>query len=92
MTKTIIGQITFSSSDSKGSAFTSYATATNTLNAPIQVTFGGQKLIFATAAEYLIFFTEVLVPLTDTLHSSSGTAQGFVAATSGAPGTDALHN
>jgi hypothetical protein len=92
MAKTIIEQITFSSSDSKGSAVASYVTATSTLNTPIQIAFSGQKLIFQTAADYLTFFTEVLLPLTDTLHSSSGTAQGFVAASSGTAGSDALHN
>ena len=92
MSKIAIQQITLTTADSKGSASMSYDIATSVLNAPIVITFAGQRLVFTTVVSYLDFIGQVALPLVDNLHSVSGTSVGYLASSIGSAGTDPLHN
>ena len=56
----------------------------------IYLSYGPSGITFNTVTDYLIFVNEVILPLTDKMHSASGSGMGFVAASSGTASSDAI--
>lgn len=92
MTTTAISTITISSSDSKGSAVLQYNTSTLVQSSPIEITYIGNKIKFATVADFTLFMAEIIAPLSNKINSVSGAGAGYDAITLGTAGTDAVHN
>lgn len=80
------------STDTKGSGLVEYDKATNIQTGSIQIKWLGATLSFSSVSDYRGFINDVVVPLTNTIWSPSGTGAGFVAATVGTPGSDKISN
>lgn len=92
MTTTKLESVTIKSSDSKGSGAVSYDKTTLIQSGNLKITFGAGVLNFATMAEYRIFVDEVVIPMTNTINSASGSGVGYAAVTPGTPGADKIIN
>jgi len=90
MTQTSINSTSFESINGKAVGSVTYDTAVNKKAGTISVAYGAYSMTFSTVTDYLIFFNEVVVPLTNKIHSASGTGTNYVAISAGTAGTDAI--
>lgn len=81
---------TITSTDTYGKALLVYDKATSATSQPITVTYLGNTLVFANIQAFNTFYTEVLIGLKNAINSPSGAGAGYVAATAGTAGDDAL--
>lgn len=88
MTTTKTTSISIKTDDLKGSASAEFNATTNQKSGVIKVTFNGGVLTFPSVAEYNNFLAQVILPLTNTLNSPSGSGVGYVAASAGVAGSD----
>ena len=78
--------------DQKGSGSVDFNADTKLQDGPIKLSWAGGVLSFLTVSDYTNFLTQVVLPITDTLNSTSGTGVGFVASTAGVAGSDKVIN
>ena len=92
MTITKYEYVNLQSSTSEGSGSLQYNISTTLQNGNIVLKWLGGTLSFATVASYNDFLLNVIIPLTNTINSPSGSGSGYVAMTPGVAGSDVVHN
>ena len=91
MTQTSINTSEFTSANSKAFGAVTYNEATNKKAGTVYLSYGISGITFSTVTDYLIFVNEVVIPMTNKLHSASGSGIGYIAGTSGtASSVDAI--
>lgn len=88
LTKTTTASI--KTDDSKGIVTVEYNTDTNQRLSTIKLTWLGNTISFASVLEYQTYLSQVIIPLTNLLNSSSGSGQGYAAVTNGTAGSDKI--
>lgn len=86
----LIESVTITSADSQGKGFVSFDITLKQCVSPVQITYAGSTLSFASSTAFQTFVTEVLIPTANIIHSPSGAGAGYVTATPGTAGADAL--
>ena len=87
MTLTSINSTTFESANAKAVGAVNYNETTFKKAGTISVAYGAYTMTFSTVTDYLIFFNEVIVPLTNKIHSVSGAGTSYVVISPGTPST-----
>jgi hypothetical protein len=85
MAENKITSATYSSFNTKGFGAVNYNNATYKKDGTIYVSYGTTGITFSTVTDYLIFINEVIVPLTNTVHSVSHIGADYVPINPGAP-------
>ena len=84
--------VTVTSTSVQGTGFVEYDASTMLANGVISLKWLNGSLAFSTVAEYTEFVNTVVIPLTNTIYSPSGTGSGYVAMAQGVPGSDVIVN
>ena len=92
MTTTKSVYVNITSTTSEGTGYLQYDQATLTQQGNITLKWLSGSLSFATVADFTDFINNVVIPLTNTVNSTTGTGSGFVAVTPGVPGSDKVIN
>ena len=92
MAITKLANVSIVSTTSEGSGNIQYNESTMLQSGNITLRWLGGTLTFATVADYTDFITTVIVPLTNTINSPSGSGSGYVAMSLGVPGRDKVVN
>jgi hypothetical protein len=91
MTQTSINSTTYASANTKAFGAVNYNEITFKKDGTIYLSYGISGITFSTVTDYLIFVNEVVIPLTDKIHSASGLGVGYIAINPGmASTTDAI--
>jgi hypothetical protein len=90
MTQTAINSTSIQSANTKALGSVSYDESNNRKAGTILVSYGAGNITFSTVADYLIFVNEVIIPMTNKIHSASGAGVGYVAINPGTAGADAI--
>ena len=91
MAQTSFNSTTITSYNTKAIGSITYDEATFKKAGTVLVSYGASNITFTTIADYLIFVNEVIIPMTDMVHSASGSGIGFVAINPGvASSVDAI--
>jgi hypothetical protein len=88
MTTTKTTSILIKTDDLKGSGAVEFDTATNLRVGNIKITFNGGALTFPSVLEYQTWLSQVVIPITNSLNSTSGAGIGYVAIVPGTQGSD----
>ena len=56
----------------------------------LSVGYGSYYIVFTSVADYLTFVNQIIVPLTNKIHSASGSGVGYVGGSSGTAGADPI--
>lgn len=88
MATTKVTTISIKTDDLKGSAISEFNATTNQKVGVIKMTFNGGVLTFPSVSEYQDFLSQIVIPLTNALNSTSGSGIGYTAATPGIAGSD----
>ena len=91
MTQTSINSTTVSSANGKAFGNVTYNEVTFKKAGTISVSYANSVITFSTVTDYLIFVNEVVIPLTNKMHSASLAGTDYVAMTAGtASSVDAI--
>lgn len=90
MPKVSTSTLSIASTNSKATASVSYNSSTRVKTTSITVAYSGSVLTFPTVTEYMTWLTEVVLPLTNSIHSVSEAGTGYAAATPGTAGDDSI--
>ena len=90
MTQTSLNTTEFASANAKAFGAVNYNESTNKKSGTVYLSYGISGITFSTITDYLIFINEVVIPMTNKVHSASGSGVGYVAGSSGTAGADAI--
>ena len=90
MTTTKLTTVNIVSTTSQSTGSVVFNATTTQHQGNISLKFLSGCLNFANVSDYTDFVTTVIIPLTNTLNSPSGSGSGYVAMTPGVPGSDAV--
>lgn len=83
MTQTSINSTTVQSANAKAFGNVTYNESTFKKAGTISVSYANSQITFSTVTDYLIFVNEVIIPLTNKMHSASLVGTGYTAITAG---------
>ena len=81
MTTTKTTHVAISTTNNIGSAALAYLDSTKQRTGNVVIRWQGSALTFASIADYELFVSQIVLPLTDTIHGPTGI--GFIASTAG---------
>ena len=79
MAQTSINSTSFASANTKALGSVNYNEVTYKKDGTIYLSYGPAGITFSTVTDYLIFVNEVVIPLTNKIHSASGAGGGYTA-------------
>jgi len=90
MTQTSLNTTEFQSANIKAFGAVNYNESTFKKTGTIYVSYGISGITFSTVTDYLIFVNEVIIPMTNKIHSASLAGTNYVPVVPGTAGTDAI--
>ncbi len=87
-TQTSLNSTTLQSANLKGAGNITYDETLLKKAGTLSVAYGGNQIVFSTVTDYLIFVNEIIIPLTNKVHSASLAGTGYVAISPGTAATN----